>query len=342
MCNMAAYAGKHRAAPILFEMLEEQECLGGGHYNGIATIHEGKIYYAKVCGPCSKLRETTNALDLPGTVGIAHSRTPGIDSDAWAQPFLSSSGKVIYCGNGALGKFPKPDYRAYYNKSIAEGKHFPSSIDHPASTYPVMDDGCCLHSSEIMSNVVADYYELGNSLRHALNLACSQYPSEVAVLALAEGENESVSALRLNQSLHWGRREGEYYLATSAFAFDKLGISDVNLVPRSTALTMYRDHLEMEPVDSFNCRFAPSPCWSAVTRKIDELFNAGGDFSVAELSDSIAPMWKGDLLDESIMTTYDYLRENVRNGFLEARIVPTKGSGAGLIAPQKRFRKAQQ
>lgn len=44
MCNMAAYAGREAAAPILLRMLEAQEGLGGGHYTGIATLHEGKIH----------------------------------------------------------------------------------------------------------------------------------------------------------------------------------------------------------------------------------------------------------------------------------------------------------
>ena len=48
MCNMAAYAGTEPAAPKLFRMLQSQEGLGGGHYNGIATIHNGKIYMIKV------------------------------------------------------------------------------------------------------------------------------------------------------------------------------------------------------------------------------------------------------------------------------------------------------
>ena len=52
---MAAYAGKKAAAPILFRMLQSQEGLGGGHYNGIATIHEGKIYMIKVIGSTADL-----------------------------------------------------------------------------------------------------------------------------------------------------------------------------------------------------------------------------------------------------------------------------------------------
>ena len=73
MCNMAAYAGRNAAAPILFRMLQSQEGLGGGHYNGIATIHEGKIYMIKVIGSTADLlRRHPEVLELPGTVGIAH------------------------------------------------------------------------------------------------------------------------------------------------------------------------------------------------------------------------------------------------------------------------------
>ena len=45
MCNIAGYVGNQPAAPILLEMLRKQEGLAGGYYTGIATIHEGKMYY---------------------------------------------------------------------------------------------------------------------------------------------------------------------------------------------------------------------------------------------------------------------------------------------------------
>ena len=41
MCNIAGYVGNKPAAPILLEMLRNQEGLAGGYYTGIATRHEG-------------------------------------------------------------------------------------------------------------------------------------------------------------------------------------------------------------------------------------------------------------------------------------------------------------
>ena len=46
MCVIAGYSGNRRAAPILIEMLRKIEYYDGGYATGIATVHEGKIYYA--------------------------------------------------------------------------------------------------------------------------------------------------------------------------------------------------------------------------------------------------------------------------------------------------------
>ena len=133
MCNMAAYAGTEPAAPKLFRMLQSQETLGGGHYNGIATIHNGKIHMIKVIGSTADLlKRHPEVLDLPGTVGIAHSRTPGIDSDEWAQPFFSYDEKVIYCANGAAGQFTDTDYNKFYLESLANGMTYRTATDEPA------------------------------------------------------------------------------------------------------------------------------------------------------------------------------------------------------------------
>ena len=48
MCNIAGYTGSRRAAPILLEMIKKQEYIDGSLSTGIATIHEGKLYTAKV------------------------------------------------------------------------------------------------------------------------------------------------------------------------------------------------------------------------------------------------------------------------------------------------------
>ena len=50
MCVIAGYTGKHRAAPILIEMMSKQEGFNAGYYTGLATVHGGKLHMDKVIG----------------------------------------------------------------------------------------------------------------------------------------------------------------------------------------------------------------------------------------------------------------------------------------------------
>ncbi len=340
MCNMAAYAGKHRAAPILFEMIREQEALGGGHYTGIATICDGKIHYAKVIGSADKLAERTNALTLPGTVGIAHSRTPGIDSDDWAQPFLSCDRQVIFCGNGILGLYKDTNYGDYYMKAKAQGKTFPSYIPHEVKGYHTLPDGGCAHGGELSANYLSDLVAGGMSLAQAMTVNRERYPEEVADLALCPKEPDSVTALRVNMSLHWGRDADGYYLATSGLALDARGLNWTALVPRASVLTMSAQKIEFQSLDYYSPVLDTVTPWHKVYARLDEIFAAGGDFTVADLADQLDVLWPKGKLNESIMMTYEYLRENIHNGRLVRWMTEEKGSGAGLPAPKYRFKKS--
>ena len=106
MCNLAGYAGNRQAAPILLEMLRKQQAYNGGKSTGIATIHEGKIHMRKVVGNVDDLIRNTDALELPGTIGIAHSRPsgkPGLEE--YAQPFLSMDDDSVLMTNGIQPAF---------------------------------------------------------------------------------------------------------------------------------------------------------------------------------------------------------------------------------------------
>ena len=65
MCNIAGYVGTKQASPILLEMMRAQEGFCGGYYTGIATICEGKLYYAKLTGDTARLEALTEAANLP-------------------------------------------------------------------------------------------------------------------------------------------------------------------------------------------------------------------------------------------------------------------------------------
>ena len=108
MCNIAGYVGTKPAAPILIDMLRREEGFGGGYYTGIATIHEGKLHYAKLTGDVQRLVDLTEAASLPGTVGIIHGRSNSGGGDEWAHPFIGMRDGVpvqAYAGNGITGCF---------------------------------------------------------------------------------------------------------------------------------------------------------------------------------------------------------------------------------------------
>ena len=340
MCNMAAYAGRNAAAPILFRMLQSQEGLGGGHYNGIATIHEGKIHMIKCIGSTADLlRRHPEVLELPGTVGIAHSRTPGIDSDEWAQPFFAHGEQVIYCANGAAGRFKGTNYNPIYERDKAEGVRYRTLIPNPAEGYPVMSDGCGVHSSEITANLVRRCLTPGKLLRRAMGEACFEKKSEIAALALAVAEPDTVSAIRINQPLMWGRKEDGFYLATSAFALENEAIDWINPVPAASLMTMGRDKIEFESYDAYIPYFGGCNPLTAINKTLDEMFDSGKDFCVNDFCVEAAKCWPEDKLAVANMTVYEYLREKVHSNVIESFTVDSPGSGAGLIAPQTRFRK---
>ena len=101
MCNIAGYNGTKQAAPILIDMIKRQENFDGGLSTGIATIHEGKLYYAKVLGNADDLVKKTDALNLPGTIGIIHSR-PDDDFFVNAHPFIAEDEKTALVENGVV------------------------------------------------------------------------------------------------------------------------------------------------------------------------------------------------------------------------------------------------
>ncbi len=333
---MAAYTGPRLAAPILLKMLEAQEGLWGGHYSGIATLCEGKIYCAKICGDVKRLRALTDAEKLPGTIGIAHTRTPGIDSDLWAHPFVSFDRKVVYCANGDGGIFKKTSYDMVYERMKKEGVAFSSEVPHPCSPYPLFPNGHSVHISEIMSNVITENLAKMGNMRSALSDAFQSFPAEIAALALSVKEPDTVSGIRINQPLMCGRREKESFLATSALAFEAEKPDFTGEIPPLSLLSMSRSGIIMETFDCFGGYFTSGPMSSETCKKLDELLSSGS-FTIAEMVTEINKLYPPGKMAVSAMTVYEYLRENLCSGNIKMERKTEVGSGRGLTSPRWRF-----
>ena len=338
MCTVAAYIGNEQAAPILLRMIGNEEGFAGGHYTGIATIHEGRLHYAKVCGDLAELLKRTNAASLPGTIGIAHSRTPGIASDEWAHPFISTDESVAYIANGAAGMFAGTcDFTAIYNRLTALGDHFHTVTDDPnvIKAYPHLPDGRALHTSDLLCGMIAD-----NHLRHKMDLAsamCAAYqeaPSQVVGLSISVKEPDSIAACRISMPLMWGRKGNACYLATIAQAMNDEDVDNVSAVPSVSTVSMRRGEITYKPIGGKLARMCVPMPWAAAVRILDEMMSDGKEYHLKDMIDAVKPLWAEGTISEADMLCFQYVDEGVRAGRFKVVKRTIKASLPGALAPR--------
>lgn len=95
-----------RAAPIIHAALKRLEYRGYDSV-GEATIHNGKLYIKKDQGKIEEVDKIHNLDDLPGSVGIGHTRwaTHGAPLQVNAHPHLDCSGQIAIVHNGIIENF---------------------------------------------------------------------------------------------------------------------------------------------------------------------------------------------------------------------------------------------
>ena len=340
MCNLAAYAGTRPAAPILLELLERQEGLCSGHFSGISTVCDGKVYTARVCGDSRRLRLETDAENLPGTVGIAHSRTPGTTPTApWSHPFPVGD-RLAYCANGFSGCFSEWDHSVKLRELTDAGVKFLSEIDTP-QTKPkrALPNGHTVHISEMNAQLLARAHFQGKlPLIAALRRMFDEAPSEIVALAVAADEETGVSALRFNQPLMWCRREDGAFLATSALAFPDELQSVAVPIPPCTTLTMTRDRLTIEPMTEHAEYLCPEMKLLEAAGVIRRMLAEHNECTFKELVLEVAKLYPAGRAGQRAIASYISIAEMLRTGEIEAVPSWVPASLPGAQAPQWRFR----
>ncbi len=222
MCNIAGYVGARRAAPILIEMMKREEFYDGGMSTGIATIHEGRLYYRKVLGDVETLLRETDALELPGTVGIIHSR-PGGDFIPYAHPHISTSGRVASVHNGGshVEKEERMRRNAICDELVSRGHGFSSDVilEEESITYPRLSDGRTVAVGEAFVNFFEDRVSGGLSHEAAMALASETFYMDLVSLLITADAPDRIYAQRVSTPMNCAIGDGECYLATCRFAF---------------------------------------------------------------------------------------------------------------------------
>lgn len=249
MCNIAGYIGNRPAAPILIEMMRRQEGWGGGCYTGIATMHEGKIHYAKLTGDLDHLIENTCAAQLPGNVGILHSRTPSGGGDEWAHPFVAESGgniRMAYIANGEAGFF-RDRIGEMGDMAIAlekKGYVFRSAQKEAVGSYPRLANGGSVHMSDVMAQLIACRIDEGMDASSAMDRAFCEMPSEIVGLMLSLTAPDTIVWSRINMPMFAGFADHGAYLATTPQAFPG-DAGEATLLPSCAGGRVFADRIEV-------------------------------------------------------------------------------------------------
>jgi glucosamine--fructose-6-phosphate aminotransferase (isomerizing) len=94
------------AAPLIHLSLKRLEYRGYDSV-GIATIFDGKIYLKKDQGKIDEVHKMVNLDDLPGSIGIGHTRwaTHGAPLKVNSHPHADCTGQIIVVHNGIIENF---------------------------------------------------------------------------------------------------------------------------------------------------------------------------------------------------------------------------------------------
>ena len=259
MCNIAGYAGNKPAAPILVEMLRRQACYNGDVCSGVATIHNGKLHYRKIVGNIETYIRETDVLDLPGTIGIAHTRPWGSKNQEPFHPFLSDDATMALVTNGTT---PATQYCPLWDEAVdlldRMGYSFQMEQENPEHRSPKLSrNGCYIRPPEARLKLMDYYMNQGKTPTKALTLACAHMYSDNVTVTINERYPDQIFVVRTSRPMVASMKNGETLIATTRFAFPEEMVEGSFDLPlfygcsvTSNGVTISKDRMKMEPVSN--------------------------------------------------------------------------------------------
>jgi glucosamine--fructose-6-phosphate aminotransferase (isomerizing) len=195
MCGIVGYIGKRKAVPILLAGLKRL-AYRGYDSAGVAVIENGQMQIVKEVGKISKLEDKIQNMDIPGTVGIGHTRwaTHGVPNEANAHPHTDSNGKIALIHNGII-----ENYSSLRTILLEKGHIFKSETD-----------------TEVITHLIEEFYE--GDLEEAFRRALAELKGTYGLAVISLHEPDKIFAARRGSPLVVGIGDDEYFLASDAAA----------------------------------------------------------------------------------------------------------------------------
>ena len=298
------------------------------------------MYYAKITGDTDTLIKNTDALSLPGTIGIAHSRSNSGGGDKWAHPFVAldenRDPSVAYIANGAAGYFKKN--RAdigidIVERLIASGVEMLSRDTAETSIYQTLSDGTAVHMSDTMCQLAARRIFAGKRSDIALAESFCEMPSEIVGLLISLAEEKSIVYSRINMPAMVAFAKHGAYVASTAFAFPE----DAGRHTVLTAMSygrIFKSRYTVAPMKN-----PPAPLTdynpSLVVREYENILEMlKEEHTFGDLAKANALLYTGEGLNTSRPLTYEILLSLWRDGKIEFSTKRLPGAREDLDAPK--------
>jgi len=223
------------AAPTIHAALKRLEYRGYDSV-GIATVHQDRLYIKKDQGKIDEVHKIHNLDDLPGYVGVGHTRwaTHGAPYQANAHPHTDCTGKIAVVHNGIIENF------AELKRELEElGHSFKSKTD-----------------TEVIPHLIEEKMKSGLSLVGAVKEAVKLLRGSYAVAIISPLEPEKIICAKKESPLVLGINEDAVYCASDIPAFLPLTNRTV-IVEDDEIVILKRDGYEIRRVDD----------WSLVSRE---------------------------------------------------------------------------
>jgi len=199
MCGIFGCVLKNgEAAPVIHAALKRLEYRGYDSV-GEATIHKNKLFIKKDQGKIDDVHMRHNLDDLPGSVGVGHTRwaTHGAPYQTNAHPHIDCAGQVAVVHNGVIENF------AELKRELEEHGHvFSSKTD-----------------SEVIPHLIEEKLKGGLTLSEAVREAINRLEGSYAIAVVSVEEPDKIFCARRESPLVVGVADDAVYCASDIPAF---------------------------------------------------------------------------------------------------------------------------
>ena len=207
MCGIVSAVSQRNIVPVLLQGLQRLEYRG---YDSCGlAVHDGSgPKRARSTARVAQLQTQTEAENLQGTVGIAHTRwaTHGAPAEHNAHPHFSH-------GTGAQGA---AKIALVHNGIIENHEQLRAALQAKGYVFESQTD------TEVIAHLVDYYLKQGEVPEMAAHKTFDRLRGAYAVVLMFKGDDKMLMAARQGTPLAVGYGEGEMFLASDSYALSPL------------------------------------------------------------------------------------------------------------------------